>query len=178
MSISKVSRVELRPWNASEDPSLPEGAWVASDIVSGDGSGGNMSVVFGFAPGSEPLSSRMWSLEQWSAGFGTSLLGDAIGLITILGFDRLTQTRVFQSRFYAFDMVDTLIGSTAARPEQFPRSIWLGPPSLAGQDASLTFGTVNLNAVGLRVTCQGYVWGPRSRLAPGGPRRPQGPVFG
>lgn len=178
MSITTESRVEMRPWNGFEDPGLPEGAWVASDIVSGDGSGGFMRVNFNFFLANDPLSSRMFSLEQWSAGFGTSLLGDALGLIQITGFDRLTTARLMQDRFYAFDLIDTLLVATAARPEQFPRSIWLGPPGEAGTGAAVSFQTANLNTVGMRVTAQGYVWGPRSRLAAGGPRRPPGPVFG
>ena len=76
-------------------------------------------------------------------------------------------------------MVDTIAGEGVALRNEGPRlPIWLGVVGRQEGDSVITFQFDNVNLRLYQIVIQGYMWGPRSVLAPGGPRRPVGGLFG
>lgn len=174
MSVTADLEVSYYPFPGYADPSLPAGAWAGAQSVEGDLSGGSRIVDLIFSPAGQPLSSRMYSLEQVSvsdernntqAGTLQSL---ALGKAGALNFDAL---------FMTVDMIAGVsFGSISAKDDAW-RSWWLGRSNRNSIAAGLRFTVSNSDGDIIIFAAQGYWWDARSLQAPGGPRRPVGGLF-
>ncbi len=172
MSTTGESQVAYRRFSGYTDPRYPEGQWVGSVTVSGDGSGGTTTASLIFAPATAArLNSRMFSLEELGVSVdGTS---SATGRLSTdnLGLDGPAS---LQHRL-AFSLTATGQGSTLQPDaEEFSfLPLYLGAMRLALVNTRILFVMSN-PGVGddLRLEGAGYWWGPRSILVDGGAQRP------
>ena len=176
MAVTTNFRVEQLPFRGYDDPSLPSGAWVAHGLASGDGTGGNLEVGLLLQLSGDPLSSRLYNLEQVRAHDGAGVAQN--GLMFIQNLGHLTANRPLPGRFYAFEMVLGPPGAAATAFNVLNRPIFLGAPSAAGDVAALVFRILNAAGQALVITAYGYIWEPRSILAPGGLQRPVNGLWG
>lgn len=176
MAVFEVIEPDFEFWQTGIDPGLPEQAWRATGRLTGDATGGLMTLQLDVQKSTEPLSARMWSLEFLAVGLSTvvstidltsSNLGEVLGLAPLVGMGYALETQ----------------GVPGGRESILPRDLtflpwFLGAPRQKGVQAGINLALSNLNAAVVDVWMKGYVWGPRSQTAEGGPRRPLGSVFG
>lgn len=179
MAITTNFRVEVLPWRGFDNPALPSGAYVGHAFVVGDGTGGANTVTFLFQFSGDPLSSRLYNLEQfWARGSATVQSEDS-GQIIVQNMGHLTPDRPipdsrlmnFQYRFGA----NTIALQTDG---MLPRPLFLGAPSAANLACGIAFARTNVDGEANGVTIYGYIWQPRSLLAEGGLQRPVGGLWG
>lgn len=172
-------RVDVRPYSGYEDPSLPIGAWVAQGGIAGDASGGDLFMIFSFARDDDAQVTELYNLEQVAIDT-TKATGSEAALMDVLNMDQLAFNRPLTDARYAILLADTISGFGVALLEGgfAPLPIWLGAPSRVEGDKGLRFQFDNVDLQLYSIIIQGYIWGPRSVLAPGGPRRPVGGLFG
>jgi len=176
MSVIVVIEPDFEFWQTGADPGLPEAAWRSFGRITGNASGGFMLLQVDFQKANLPLSSRMWSLEMLAmsttialpnVGVQASNLGEFLGAAP------------FASTGYALQLVgaDGLNANIQGRDLAF-LPWFMGAPRQLGVAAGVSFVTSNVNLGVLDVWARGFVWGPRSQVTQGGPRRPVGSVFG
>jgi len=176
MSVIEVIEPDFEFWQNSIDPGLPEGVWRAFGRATGDATGGFLLLQLDFQKQTDPLSSRMWSLEMLAATADLSIaqLGvTATNLGEVLGAAPLTGTGYVMSMANTDGQNELLQGRDLAFLPWF-----LGAPRNQGVQAGIGLRTGNTNLMNLDVWMRGFVWGPRSQNVEGGPRRPLGSVFG
>jgi len=172
MSVIIDTNYFRRPFRGFDDPSLPEGYWVASSSVTGDGSGGIREVRVKLQEVDQPLSGNMFSLEQLVL---TEDEEDGAGPFIV----RTTNMDTMGGLAGQYSSVGALAAGAAAVVGRAivntsaigTRATWIGAPFAAGL-ATLGFAVDNITGNLYGVFAQGYIWGPRSILAPGGPQRP------
>jgi len=177
MSIAATFRIETLPWRGYDDPGLPAGAWVAQANLDSDMSGGNNTIQFLFQLSADPLSSRLYNLEQWTIGAGATT--DTTCRMQITNMGHLSTDRPLGSRSFAIPLLASPPAAgidSAAQPLRRP--IFLGAPSAAGNTAQIEFIIDNVSGLSQNVSVYGYIWEPRSILAAGGLRRPVEGLFG
>jgi len=173
--MSAYSNLSLttRPFNGWDDPSLPLGYWVANTFLTGTASGGEQTISVIFSASATPLNSNFYSLEQLTLQYVTT---------TARPISVRTGNMDMGSLGGAVDMgviVQLVAGTThggiammSPRDAEYFKGIWLGSPRLSTADAKLTAQADNTNGAPFVFAAQGYYWGPRSILTPGGPQRP------
>jgi len=181
MSVTINFRVDVRPYTGYEDPSLPIAAYFAQGGVAGSASGGGVFMTFRFQ-GAEVLPdqiSEIYNLEQLSADTSTTVprnLEVASLNMDALSFARPGSPQKWQLR------TETSQDNASALPLETATGlpIWLGSPNqdaVSGDAGVRITWQDNIDLLLYAVSIQGYIWGPRAVLAPGGPRRPIGGLF-
>ena len=178
MSVFVTGRPEMRPYSGYGDPSLPIGTWIAQVTGTGDATGGSvfLTVIFQEAETGFRLS-QMWNVEQISMDMGTPT--NLQGLMTTRAMNNLSPQRIAAEERWGFLLLSDGANQNAidlAALAALP--LWLGAPNDDfSVDSGLRFESVNVDTIDVNITCQGYLWGPRSVLAAGGPQRPPNGLF-
>ena len=169
-------RVDVRPYSGYTDPSLPIAAWIAQGGVAGDASGGSVFMDFIFQDADNPQVTELYSLDQIS--FDTTGTAAREVALSTVNMDTLAPNRRASPQFWRF-RTETIatVGISALDFENPMLPLWLGSPNKDEGKGAIRLNVVNVDLLLYAATLQGYVWGPRSVLAPGGPRRPIGGLF-
>jgi len=178
MSVGVTEPVVPRMWRGYDDPGLPVGNWIATGFVVGNGTGGVMTVDLLFKPEDQPSSGRFYNLEQFDI-FRTNTI-TASGFLVLDNFEQLGSLTI-TTRQWRFELQDNGNGVGAIHyQEGFPKlPLFLGQSSrVASLNSVMQVGVINVNIVVLTVVAQGYIWEPRSIMAPGGLRRPLDSLYG
>jgi len=177
VSVGFDFRVDIRPYSGYEDPSLPIASWISQAGAAGNASGGSFNMGFFFQLDGDPLISELFSLEQIS--FDTSVETNRNLLLQTVNMDNLAPNRPGSTQFWKFQIDAVFSTGVSAIPlANTMLPLWLGSPNRDEGDSGLRITTSNTDLVLYAATLQGYMWGPRSVLAQGGPRRPTGGLFG
>ena len=178
MSFGVSFRVDVRPYTGYQDPSLPIAAWISQAGVAGDASGGQINLDFLFQRDDDAQVSELFNLEQVS--FDNTSTSAVIVLVETMNLDSLSQNRPASPQFWSFTTLGVpATGFSAVKLDngsQLP--LWLGAPNRDEGDVGIRLNFANVDLRLYAVTLQGYMWGPRSVLAEGGPRRPPSGLFG
>jgi len=177
MTVSGDFRIDVRPYSGYVEPSLPIAAYIGQGSLIGDASGGTINFSFVYQRNDDAQISEMFNLEQLAMD---SSLNDFLPVtMRLVAMDSLSQNRPAFGQIWSLEL-DAISGSTdtalSSRRPQLP--LWFGSPNRDEGDGLVRFTTVNTDLALYAVTIQGYMWGPRSVLAPGGPQRPVGSLFG
>jgi len=169
-----------RRFNGWNDPRYPTGFWSLQHFLTGTASGGLQTIIFRFWDNGVPLDTQMYSLEQLSLQYTDNVTPRPISIRTA-GFDNLVS---FNGQpdlgVVVLPITGPATGAIAMMTPQdanYFRGIFLGAPGNSGQAADLVFAVENTISNILVVAGQGYVWGPRSVLADGGPQRPPTGIY-
>jgi len=180
MAVIVVVTVQPRPWSASLDPALPEGAWVVEGLLVGDATGGQMNLQLDFQKSTDPLSARLFNLEQFnltSTSLEAAVTGWELQTFNLEAFERAA----IPTRTWSVTMVRDRPNAQGAanRIEDLAGlPIFLGAPIAAGSASGISFVSDNQDGVVMRAFAQGFFWGPAALIAPGGPQRPLRSVYG
>lgn len=179
MSVTGNFVYDVRPYSGYTDPSLPTGAYIAQGGIAGDASGGLLTMNFLFQIAEQNRITELFSLEQISLDIADGADVDVV--MSTLNMDILSQARAAspQKWFFRVINVTTALGGAIAEMGTTILPLWLGSPNIdaLGDAGGLRFQWVNANLRLYAITIQGYIWGPRSILAEGGPRRPVSGLF-
>jgi len=180
MTITSITQILPRLWTGSLTPGLPVGMYVGQATVTGDGSGGNMRLIWRFRTEAGPVSGRFFNLEQLNVRLTNAGGGRFEASFRTDGFDRVGNVPMFD-RTWATELEGTsLLGESAlkyGRLPQFP--VFLGQTDLTpGGSSSLFFDINNTNSAVMEGQIQGYIWEPRSTNAVGGLGRPVEALYG
>lgn len=179
MAVSGNFRVETRPFSGYRDPALPIGSYIAQAGIAGDASGGGLFINFLFQLSADRRVTELYNLEQISIDTDANLAQR--GLISTLNMDSLSPTRPASPQKWSFvTSQDSVSDSALLISDLLNHPIWLGSPALpsGSSAAGLRLAFLNVDLRLYAATIQGYIWGPRSVLAPGGPQRPVNGFFG
>ncbi len=162
--------IRPRPFSGSLDPRYPLGLWLASVSITGDATGGDKQASVMFASAFQEHNRNFYSLEQIGMQDGSPV--DQRASMSTDNMDSDGSAPLTHQ--ITLDMLTNEGGNSAITPaaSEAIRGLFLGRQRLAGQVAQLNFRLDNVNTVILDVSVQGYYWGPRSILAPGGLQRP------
>jgi len=171
-------RIDTRPYSGYLDPSLPVATYIAQGTLLGDGTGGVLEISFLYQRADDAQISEMFNLEQIAVD--TSRDGPIPVTMRLLGMDALAPNRLAFGQIWSLTLEDRFSGATdsALPPGALPRPLWFGAPNREEGNGLVRFTFANADTELYAVTIQGYMWGPRSVLAPGGPQRPVGSLFG
>jgi len=176
VAVSGEFRIDVRPYAGYDDPSLPVAAWIGQAGIAGDVSGGNVIIDFLFQRANDAQISELFNLEQMTVD--TTADASQEVLMQTVAMDTLAPNRPASDQLWSLN-TDGLLGSVSAllldRGNGLP--LWLGAPNRVEGNGVLRFTMANTNLRLYAITVQGYMWGPRSVMAPGGPRRPIGGLF-
>jgi len=175
MAVQTNFRIDQLPWAGYDEPGLPTGAWVAEGTVTGVDGVGSQVIGILIQLASDPLSSRLYNMEQVILS-KTASTDEVVGC-RINNMGHLTPDRPLSQRNFSIPMIVAGADFSANNPT-LSRPIFLGAPSGAGLECGLSFRIDDAAAIVLIVSVQGYIWEPRSLLAPGGLRRPVGSIYG
>jgi len=179
VSVGFGFRVDIRPYTGYGDPSLPIATWIAQAGAVGDASGGVLNMTFPFQRDDDAQISELFNLETIAADTSTSVGREAI--LESFNMDTLAPNRPASNKFWRFRLNDASgISGFAAMDMDVANTLpfWLGSPNRVEGDSGLRVRFANIDLLLYAVDLQGYIWGPRSVLADGGPRRPVGGLFG
>lgn len=178
MAVGFSFRVDVRPYSGYDDPSLPIAAWVSQAGAAGDASGGSINMDVLFHRDGDPQTSELYNLEQ--IAIDVIATGPLDGSIQSLNMDNLAPNRPLSDQLWSLPIIDAQ-GSFSALDFNSANvlPLWLGAPNrdIEG-DSGIRFFFNNVNNRLIQIITQGFIWGPRSILAPGGPQRPVSGFFG
>jgi len=169
MSIIDVNDITYRKFSGYEDPRFPSGMWLGEGLVTGDGSGGDMTVQIDFSKAEGLRNSQYYSLEELFAIKGVNVSTTVDVLITNFDVGDETIGRRYQL------LVLSNEGGVAALPMGDgwgTLRMFLGQQSTPNSAQSISFIMDNVNGIDWGVRIGGYVWSARSTSVPGGPQRP------
>ncbi len=177
MTVAVTNAISIRPWRGYDDPGLPVGMYIAQNAVTGDASGGNMTVIFIFKPEGEPVSGRFFSIEQFDAHHSSA--GLFTGFAVANNFETLGPVGLV-NRQWRYVVSDNRNGVGALNSDIYmPLPLFLGSAApVASLSAQFEVGVDNIDLSSYVVTIQGYIWEARSIQAPGGLRRPVDSLYG
>lgn len=178
MTVTGTFGYDIRPFSGYSDPALPIGAYIAQGGLAGDASGGQVVFSFVFMGEQTVLITEMFNLEQISIDTDAFAI-DSVMMETI-NLDNLSRNRAASNQKWTFATSSAPASDSAVRLDQTQGlPIFLGAPNLTALSgtAVLRFTFINVDLRLYAITIQGYIWGPRSVLAEGGPRRPVGGLF-
>lgn len=154
--------------------------YVAQASAVGDGTGGDLRIIFRFKTEGGPVSARFFNIEQISLFLDLSAETTKNCALNCAGFDRVGN-EVMQDREWSGQLTNnTRSGITALIYDRLPPfPIFLGQSDISpGGSSSVGMGTDNVDTEVLRGTIQGYIWDPRSVSAEGGLQRPVQSLYG
>jgi len=168
--------VEYRPYSGYDDPSLPTGRWIGKARGTGNATGGSVFLSLLFTRAEEPRMANLYNVEQ--IAFDIEVVGDFDGQLRTLNMDTLSPVRAAPEQRWACPLTsDGANNSAVSLTVLAGLPLWLGTPNLNNADSGIRFESPNQDMEDFNVLAQGFVWGPRSVLAPGGPQRPIGAMF-
>jgi len=176
VTVTGEFRIDIRPYSAYDDPSFPVAAWIAQAGIAGDASGGLLIIDFLFqGPGAQI--SELFNLEQLAIDTNANTVEDI--MIETIGMDTLAPNRLASPQKWSVTTDNVLGTDSAVRLNAAAQGLplWLGAPSRQEGNGVIRFTFLNANLRLYAITIQGMMWGPRSVLAPGGPRRPLSGLF-
>ncbi len=176
MVVTALFRVDIRPYSGYGDPALPIASWIAQGGVAGDASGGAVFMDFPFQRDQDAQISELFNLEQLS--FDTSTDTNREVILETVRMDNLAQNRPASPQKWQFrseGASGTVVSAMQLLDIRFP--LWLGAPNRDEGNSGLRLSTNNVDLLLYAATLQGYMWGPQSILAPGGPQRPVAGLF-
>jgi len=177
MTIIFFAHPQQRPWRGYDDPGLPVGMWIAQGSVTGDGSGGSMTVRMEFKPEGEPVSGRYYSLEQLHVHHPQAS-ADETGRLRLNNMGIIGDTGLV-NRDYALNLQVQLTNGAVLRLEDsHALHLFLDRATLVDLVSTIDIGVTNVAAETLIATGEGYIWEPRSVMAEGGLRRPVDGLYG
>lgn len=172
MSVVVSELVKRIPFQGAEDPALPIGMWGFSLQATGDVSGNVLATTAILASASQAKSGSMFSLEHFN--MQTNTIGSEQARMEIIGaafpWDITPDYLVDISGTFSQGAFN--VRSLAALP------LFLGWQDRAATALSIGFTMENIDSTILTTMAVGYIWSPRSRSVPGGPRRPEGALYG
>lgn len=177
MSIIVVVDAERRPERGWEDPGHPIATWLVAGRVTGNVSGGGMSVQVNLnSIGTQR--GLAYSLEHLMARDSRAT---AVNLKLLVSNLEPIFIAVPVTRLYGFPMI--AIGGTSTEivfeHKRAGLGLFMGIAATISSISALTFQLDNADGETLEITCAGYIWGPRSVVQlPGGYRRPLDGMFG
>ena len=178
MTVSGQFRVDTRPYSGYTETGLPIGSYIAQAGIAGDASGGSVIINFLFQPSEEQRVSESYNLEQLAIDISD---GSSISLlIATQNMDNLAPERNASPQKWALDGAPHQSDAAMPLASLAGLPLWLGSPARVApsSEAGLRLTFLNVDLRLYAVTIQGYIWGPRSVLAPGGPQRPIGGFLG
>lgn len=172
MSVVQSQLVQRLPFQGEADPALPIGVWGFSLQATGDASGNVLATTAILASISQSKSGSMFSLEHFN--MQTNTVGSELARMEIIGaappWDITPDYLVDISNTHSTGALN--VRSLLALP------IFLGWQDRQATALSIGFSMENILNTVLTTMAIGYIWSPRSRSVPGGPKRPQGSIFG
>jgi len=171
VTIQVEFRFETRPYTGYVDPAFPIGAWIGSGRLLGNATGGVAQMNFLAQQSEAQRVTELYNIEQVAVSVdhnSTILAAMFTEQMDVLNPNvRATQVQRWRILLTS-DSNDAImsLGDLAGLP------IWLGAPTDGGAAAGISFTFPNIDTRNYDVTVQGYIWGPRSMVAPGGPQRP------
>jgi len=177
MTISVSVTIQQRLWRGWADPGLPVGAYIASQVVTGDASGGNQIIFFDFAGEGDPVSGRFYNIEQISSHHTDN--ADIDGVMIATNWESIGLTGLV-NRIWAIRYTSSATGDSGLDGSRLPKlPIFLGQPQPVPDLAStFEFRIPNVLNRPLAAQIQGYIWEPRSVSVDGGLRRPIEALYG
>lgn len=178
MTVTDNFRVDIRRFSGYSNPALPIASYISQGGSVGDASGGSVFQNLLFRLGSEPDVSRslMYNLEQLSADISANTAEDV--LFRTLNMGQLAPNRPESPQKWILSLRNDGVDEGAANIAHIAGlPLWLGSPNAGGSDAGIRWEWDNIDLRLYAVTIQGYIWGPRSVLADGGPQRPPNGMF-
>ena len=175
MSVGFDFRVDIRPYSGYSDISLPIASWHGEAGAVGDASGGIINMDFLFQRDDDAQISELFNLEALTMDIDADpALEWAMSTTNMDSFatHRPATDRVWKVTMGGIGALSISAGAALNSPDILP--IWLGSPNRNEGDAGLRFRTSNVLNRLYFVQIEGMMWGPRSVLADGGPRRPVG----
>lgn len=182
MSVLTRFRVDYRPYSGYTEPAFPISGWIAQGGAVGDASGGTLIMDFNFMEGEDiPRIALLFNLEQISMDTTGGVTEEA--LMETRNMDNLSPARAASPQKWSWQVTQAIPGVSTIRNDDNHKGglpIWLGAPNQDAPSAEggLRFTWDNSDLRLYAITIQGYRWGPRSVLAPGGPQRPPFGYFG
>lgn len=177
MTIVSNNNVQQRTWRGYDDPGLPVGMYIAQGLVTGNGTGGQMEVIFQFRNEGSAASGRFYNIEQVECQISATTTREIF--IKATNWDIIGPAGLINREWSAQVTNNNNDIAAMATIRQFPLPIFLGitspVPSLAAQ---IEVGSVNVDLTALTATIQGYIWEARSVMAEGGLRRPVDSLYG
>jgi len=176
MGVSVVGPIFIRPYRGFDNPAFPVAHWVAGEFVIGDLSGGTSDFTIVFKPGGQPLSGRLFNIEELSISESANA-GEFRSLQSI-GMDRFNPLLGPTTWDLAFVLQSGNFEATqpAILANAFPA--FLGAAVSVASVAALQYTGTNSNGNIVRLRAMGYIWEARSILAEGGPQRPPTALYG
>jgi len=174
VSVGFDFRIDVRPYSGYSDPGLPVAAWIAEAGAVGDASGGIINMDFLFQRDGDAQISELFNLEQMA--MDTSSATSRPFSLETVNMDSLAPNRPATDQVWRGSTFDISGLSISAGPinNKLNLPLWLGSPNRNEGDSGLRFQWANVDLLLYFINVQGYMWGPRSVLAEGGPRRPVG----
>ncbi len=172
MAIVGQINVESRRYSGYLDPRYPIAYWQAALSVTGNGTGGALGIdlVFQQANGPARINSQIYSVERFSIRTSDGVTRSMrVGAINLGGPANLA----FSHEYVV--LVSSVSGnalSAASGREMAMLPLFLGSQRQAGQTASFSLITDNVDTIVFKFEAEGYRWSPRSVLVDGGPQRP------
>ena len=178
MSIGVAQTIQTQRFQGHDDPRLPIGRWWGATQVTGDASGGIAFLQLNFSDAFvQVLNSNLYNLEGFI--YSSQLEANAVGHITGANW-RFPPGFVTVDHAYALPILDVgqpTLNVVSAEAYSF-LPVFLGSQAQAGTAQTLVFVVTNTDLFINRFKAEGYIWGPRSVLADGGPQRPPGSIYG
>lgn len=177
MTIIGSISITQRLWRGWQDPGFPIGAYIASQTVTGDASGGNAIVRFAFSGEGDPVSGRYYNIEQVTCHHSDA--SSVVGAMAAVNWESIGPTGL-ADRLWKLALTSSGTGDSPLDLGNFGQlPVFLGQPQpIPDLSSEVEFRIVNvLNRV-LFAQIQGYIWEPRSNLVNGGLRRPADALYG
>ncbi len=175
--------VQRREFAGFRDPGLPIGTWQGFVTVGGDASGGVRQALVTFKQPGDPLSGNMYSLDQLTVQDSD----EATKFLTVTAANmdplRVGPIEIGIGQSFACQLIGVadasagFEGSRIAGRDVSQLPMWLGRALDAVNNAQLRLFLTNVDLALMSVGAQGYIWGPRSITADGGPRRPVSSMY-
>ena len=178
MSVVADFRVDIRPYSAYDDPGLPVASWIAEAGSVGDASGGIVRQDYLFHRDDGNQVSELFSIEQMAVD--TTRVATVDVILATESMDSLAANRPATNQKWTFQCINVgvLGGNVADFEGNNLLPLWLGAPNRVEGDSGISFTFINVDLILYFTSVQGYMWGPRAMMAPGGPRRPVGGLYG
>jgi hypothetical protein len=157
---------------------LPTGTWYSQGSVTGNATGGGMSILFNFAYIGE-RNANLYSLEKIQGSVSAAAPATAMVAVENMG-EEFDITDTFQSYGVLFSDNGS---SVTPRMSLDGRSLaflplFMGAKQTLAATARIRVESANTDGVALATRLEGYIWSARSVLADGGPQRPTGGRYG
>lgn len=177
MSVVTNVHVEQRPWRGYDDPGLPVGMYIAQGIVTGNGTGGAMTNIFGFKDEGDAASGRYYNIEEVEVQQSNTSTRDAA--MKAVNWDSVASAGLL-NREWSYQLQSNSGGVAAmVTRSQLPLPIFLGLAApVRDLAAQIEISCDNVDLTTLVAVIQGYIWEARSVLAEGGLRRPIDSLYG